>query len=325
MSTVFLATTAAGLRRAAGGSGTWSVTEVAPGRDVRCLAVDPLQPSMVLAGTTCGVLRSSNGGVTWTDAGLPGVAVRALAISRAMPGRVFAGTKPARVFLSDDGGLSWSELKAFQRIPSRRFWFSPAERPFTAYVLALALSPTDPELVVAGIEAGAVVRSTDGGRTWEGHRPGAMRDCHCLISHATAGDWFYEGGYGGGAFSRDGGANWLRLPGLDRKYGWAAAADPIHPELQYVSVSPGVRAHSAHAHAAIFRSRAGRWERLGGGLPDPLDSMPYALLTGPDPGEVIAGLSNGEVWESQDAGDSWLRLDFTFPGIERCLVRLAGS
>lgn len=50
--------------------------------------------------------------------------------------------------------------------------------------------------------------------------------------------------------------------------------------------------------------------------------MPYALLTGPGPGEVIAGLSSGEVWESHDAGDSWLRLDFRFPGIERYLVRL---
>lgn len=325
MSTVFLATTAAGLRRAAGGSGIWSVTEVAPGRNVRCLATDPNQPLIVFAGTTRGVLRSSDGGLVWTDAGLPGVAVRALAVSRARPGRVIAGAKPAGVFLSDDGGLNWSELKAFRRIPSRRFWFSPAELPLTAYVQALALSPTDPDLVVAGIEAGAVVRSTDGGRTWEGHRQGAMRDCHCLTAHATAGEWFYEGGYGGGAFSRDGGANWVRLPGLDRKYGWAVAADPSDPELQYVSASPGVRAHSAHADAAIFRSRGGRWERLAGGLPDPLEAMPYALLTGPGPSEVVAGLSNGEVWVSQDAGDSWLRLDFKFPGMERCLVRLAGS
>ena len=227
--------------------------------------------------------------------------------------------------LSDDGGLSWSELEAFRRIPSRRFWFSPAELPsLTAYVLGLALSSTDPDLIIAGVELGAIVRSADGGQTWEDHRPGALRDCHCLTAHAKAGDLFYEGGGtgGGGAFSRDGGASWLRLPGLDRRYGWAAAADAFDPKLQYVSVSPGVRAHSAHADAAIFRSRGGPWERLRGGLPDPLDGMAYALLTGPGPGEVIAGLSNGQVWESRDAGDSWRLLDFRFPGIERCMVRL---
>jgi hypothetical protein len=49
---VFLAT--AGLRRAACAAGTWSVIEVAPGRDVRCLTADPVQPMTVFAGTTRG-------------------------------------------------------------------------------------------------------------------------------------------------------------------------------------------------------------------------------------------------------------------------------
>jgi photosystem II stability/assembly factor-like uncharacterized protein len=326
VSKVFLATTSQGLQRAAYDSGTWTVTAVAPAHDVRCLAADPDRPHLGFAGTRGGVLKSSDGGLTWAESGLSGIDVRALAVSGARPGRLLAGTKPPRVFLSDDGGLSWSELEAFRRIPSRRFWLSPAELPsLTAYVLGLALSATDPDLILAGVELGAVVRSTDGGRAWQDHRPGALRDCHCLIANATAGDWFYEGGGSGGgaAFSRDGGANWERLPGLDRHYGWAAAADPLDPQLQYVSVSPGVRAHGAHADAAIFRSRGGRWARLDGGLPDPLDGMPYALLTGPGAGEVTAGLSNGEVWESQDGGDSWTRLDFRFPGIHRCMPRIA--
>src|SRR5262249_6265814 len=111
----------------------------------------------------------------------------------------------------------------------------------------------------------------------------------------------------------DGGASWLRLPGLSRKYGWAAAACAFDPELQCVCRgSPEVRAHSAHPDAASspVRRRAGRWGRLTGGLAGPLEGMPCALLTGPGPGEVIAGLSNGEVWESQDTGDSWQALDF---------------
>ena len=149
-----------------------------------------------------------------------------------------------------------------------------------------------------------------------------MRDCHCLVSHASAAGWFYEGGHGGGAFSKDGGEHWERLPGLDRKYGWAAAADVAVPELQYVSVSPGVQAHSDHADAAIFRSRGEHWGRLAGGLPSPLDAMPYALLTGPGPGQITAGLSNGDLWQSHDAGDSWSQLGASFPEIERCLVRL---
>ena len=149
-----------------------------------------------------------------------------------------------------------------------------------------------------------------------------MRDCHCLASHASARGFFYEGGFGGGAFSRDDGEHWLRLPGLDRRYGWAATADTLDPELQYLSVSPGVQALSTRADAAIFRSRGGSWERLAGGLPSPLDAMPYALIPGPDSGQLTAGLSNGELWHSDDYGDGWQRLPVAFPNIERSLVRL---
>jgi hypothetical protein len=118
---VFLATTSAGLRRAASESGTWKVAEVASGHVVRCLAVDPVQPMTAFAGSSRGVLRSMDGGLSWTNSGLDGIDVRSLAVSRARPDRVVAGTRPARIFLSDDRGLSWSELEAFRRIPSRRF------------------------------------------------------------------------------------------------------------------------------------------------------------------------------------------------------------
>lgn len=100
-------------------------------------------------------------------------------------------------------------------------WRSPASPPFTAYVQALAVSPADPDLVVAGIEFGAVVRSPNGGDTWSNHRRKAIRDCHSLVWHATASECVYEAGAGirrrAGARSTDGGETW-RKPGdgLDR-------------------------------------------------------------------------------------------------------------
>ncbi len=202
----------------------------------------------------------------------------------------------------------------------RFFWFSPAELPFTAYVQAIAISPTDPDVLVAGIELGAVVRSCDGGQTWQGHRPGALRDCHSL--HAAAGR-FFEGGDRGAAVSDDGGASWQRPFGLQRKYGWAVAADPANAGLWYLSSAFSVRAHSDHADAAIHRCRdGGPWEELAGGLPRPMDGMPYALIAGPEPRRLVAGLSNGDVWETRDAGDNWVRLGFTLPRVNRAMVRL---
>jgi hypothetical protein len=206
---------------------------------------------------------------------------------------------------------------------------SPAELPFSAYVQAIALSPTDPDVIVVGIEAGATVRSADGGKTWSGHRQGALRDCHSLTFHATNGDWVYEGGGSGAgaSFSRDAGDVWTQdRAGLDRHYGWACAADPANPEVWYVSASPGAgKAHSgSNAEAYIFRSGGHTpWEKLGGGLPQPLDHMPYALLTDPAvPGHVYAGLSNGDIWHSDDHGNTWRQLPVNLKSIHRTLIML---
>ena len=327
----FLAMTSHGLARAAKiANDEWYVEYPLPDQDVRCLAADMLNRDVIYAGTQGnGVLRSSNAGKTWRSVGLAGQIVKALAVSRTQPGTVYAGTKPALLFVSRDRGASWTELESFRRIPSRWFWFSPAEKPYTAYVQAIALSPTNPGTVVVGIEAGAVARSSDCGQSWTGHCRGALRDCHSLTFHVTHGDWVYEGGGTGAgvSVSRDGGATWKQpREGLDRHYGWAVAADPMHPEVWYASVSSSpMKAHSENnAQAAIFRSIGGApWRPLAGGLPQPLNHMPYALLTDPTaPGHVYTGLSNGEVWHSTDHGDTWHQLPFSLKGIQRTLLML---
>ncbi len=323
---VFLATTGHGLARAQGAAdGTWRVDHLLTGRDVRCLASDPSAPGRAYVGTQGdGVLRSDDRGLTWQPAGLTGRIVKSLAVGPNRPAAIYAGVKPPGVFLSRDEAETWTDLKGFRRIFSRRFWFSPAEPPFTAYVQAIAISPADPHVIVAGIEFGAVVRSEDGGQTWSDHRPGAVRDCHSLTFHATNGDWVYEAGGGGAAVSQDGGRTW-RQPreGLDRRYGWAVAADPAQPDIWYISASPSPgKAHSeGEAQAYIFRSvGGGPWEKLDGGLPQPLNHMPYALVTEPHaPGHIYAGLSNGDVWHSTDHGDTWRQLPFNLRAIHTLL------
>ncbi len=129
------------------------------------------------------------------------------------------------------------------------------------------------------------------------------------------------------AVSRDAGANWKQpRDGLDRHYGWAVAADPVHPEVWYASLAPSpFKAHSENnAQASIVRSIGGApWQALTGGLPQPLNHMPYALLTDPAaPGHVYAGLSNGEVWHATDHGDTWQQLPLNLGSIHRTLLLL---
>jgi hypothetical protein len=326
--TVVLATLGAGVARARRESGGWRTDRVLAGRPVRCLAVGG--NGTVWAGTQGeGLLRSDDGGATWQEAGLQGRIVKAIAPSPHDPSVVYAGLKPPGVVVTREGGVTWRELEGFRGIRGRRFWFSPAERPGTAYVQGLAVSPTDPDVLVAGIEFGAVVRSGDGGRTWSGHRPGALRDCHSLLFHATDGRRVYEGGAGMRrplALSTDGGVSWSAPKGAELSYGWACAADPADPDTVYVSASMGPsRAHGSRpARAKIYRTRAGGpWEALAGGLPTPLDAFPYALITDPAaPGHLYAGLSDGSVWFSTHHGERWARLPLELERVERTLVVL---
>ena len=194
---LFLATTGNGIARAVPhGDGEWSVEVSLSEQDVRCLAADPLNADVIYAGTQGnGVLRSNDRGQTWQRSGMDGQIVKSLAINPLDPDIIYAGTKPALMFASYDGGNIWTELDGFRRIPNRWWWLSPAEPPdHRPYVFAIAPSPTESEVLLAGVEAGAVVRSDDGGRTWSRHRRGALRDCHFLKFHATNGNWVYEAG-----------------------------------------------------------------------------------------------------------------------------------
>ena len=333
----FIATTGNDLARATrSAGGAWSVEMLLPGTQVNCLATNPHDSKVAYAGTQGnGLLCSEDGGKTWHPAGMAGQVVKSLAISSTEADVLYAGTKPPAVFVSPDAGENWGELESFRQMrqPS---WKTPAE-PGDPYVLGLDVSPTDPNVILAGVEYGATLRSADGGETWQGHLKGTSKDCHSITFHATDGNWAYQGGGGWpAAVSRDGGLTWKQpRKGMGWSlYGWAVAADPERPEIWYVSAAPIVTfpyfwifptAHwDGHAHASIFRATEdGRWKKLSGGLPQPLDYMAYALLTDPaEPGHLYAGLSNGDVWHTADYGDTWGQLPFNLGCIGRSMIML---
>src|SRR5918999_5353807 len=174
----------------------------------QCLAVDPADPNTVYAGLReTGVRRTTDGGGSWTDCELPDRGVFSLAVSAA-DGAVYAGTEPSRLFRSDDRGENWRALDALLELPSRPSWSFPP-RPWTSHVRWIAPNPHDAELLLVGIELGGLMRSTDGGETWEDHRPGAQPDVHSLAWHPREAAFAYEAGGGGPAWSEDAGETWL--------------------------------------------------------------------------------------------------------------------
>jgi hypothetical protein len=290
---------------------------------LQCLAVDPRRPERIVAGSRGrGVWMSEDGGGRWADLGLPHPDVFSVAIGP-VDGTTYAGCEPSMLFRGRDG--EWEELAALRELPSAPTWSFPP-RPWTSHVRWIAPSPHDAELLLVGIELGGLMRSEDGGRTWEDHRPGAQPDVHSLLWHPSEAGRAYEAGGGGSAWSFDAGRTWQAADeGRDRHYTWAVAADPADPDRWYVSASPGpFHAHrKGRAEAYVYRWLGdGPWERLDGGLPQPLDAMPYALVaTGT---ELYAGLSDGRLYASPDGGDTWEQLVLAGDPLSR-IVALASA
>jgi photosystem II stability/assembly factor-like uncharacterized protein len=288
----------------------WGVTLSLADSRAQCLAVDPADPDTLYAGLReGGVRKTTDGGASWHDCGLPRPGVFSLAVSAA-DGAVYAGCEPSALFRSGDAGETWRELEALLQLPSRPTWSFPP-RPWTSHVRWIAPSPHDGELLLVGIELGGLMRSTDAGESWEDHRPGAQRDVHSLAWHPRVAARAYEAGGGGSAWSEDAGETWHPADdGRDRHYTWSVTVDPEDPELWFVSASTGpFAAHGGgDPQALIFRRRGSvPWERLGGGLPEPIPAMPYALVAAD--GRLFAGLADGQIWESRDRGDTWRALE----------------
>jgi photosystem II stability/assembly factor-like uncharacterized protein len=347
MKQVFLSTNVTRVARAElGADGVWSVKLMLEGQKVSSLAANRRQTNIVYAGTRGnGVLKSEDYGQTWHSSGLAGYDVKSVAVSPVEDELVFAGMKPPALFVSRNGGETWNEVEPFRKT-KRWWWFTPSE-PGAPYIQSIALSPTDPDEIVVGIEFGAVLRSSDGGKTWSTHAKGANRDCHAMTYHVTDGRWLYEAGGTGASYSDDGGETWhdtdpaklidyINLVrggavrpttnGLDRRYCYAVGADSVHPEVWYISASPGpMKAHrEGMAEAYIYRMKDGsKWKRLSGGLPQPMPNMPYALLCDPQAsGHLYAGLSNGDIWHTTDFGDHWQQLPVNMGSIWTAMIMI---
>ncbi len=277
MATLYAAT-GAGLARIRDGS----VDEL--GVPARCVAVAPDGEPYAGGSTGVGSLRAD-----------------VFSVAVGPDGALYAGTEPSRLFRSRDRGDTWEELTALQEIPSRPTWSFPP-RPWTSHVRWIAPSPHDPALLLAGIELGGVMRTTDAGATFSDHRPGAQLDCHSLAWHPRAEGRAYETGGGGAAWSADGGETWEPADaGRDRHYAWALAVDPGDPDRWWCSASTGpMAAHGGRdAEARIYRWEDGGWQPLT----EPLRAMPYALLF--REGLLYAGFSDGTLQASADGGETW--------------------
>jgi hypothetical protein len=318
---------------ASGGLAT--TTHSLPGLATSSVAIDPFNPNRIVAGShDRSAWLTRDGGKTWSyiGHGIHSTHISAVAMSparrREAGSAIYTGTEPANLYRSDDDGVTWEFFPALPDLPSARTWSFPP-RPWTHHTRWITPHPQDPELVFVGVELGGVMRSIDGGRTWEDRKPNSQFDCHSLAIPLADPDRLYEAAGGGVAVSLDRGITWQGVDeGMDRHYAWSVAVDPVDPDCWYVSASTGPR--SAHrldgdAQAVLCRRTGpGRWQPLGipagsdpaAPLHHPNTRMPYALATLPGwPSGLIVGLRDGALLASDDAGDTFMPIEAGIPGI----------
>ncbi|MCI0437157.1 MAG: hypothetical protein L0271_26505 [Gemmatimonadetes bacterium] len=289
------------------------------------IALDPANPDIVYAGTGelhfsgdsyygCGVLRSTDAGVTWTQLGastfdtntggarISKVIVDPRGAGSATTSTVYASSSFG-VHKSTDSGVTW-------------------RRTLDGVATDLVQHATSPNTlwaalgVPSGNTANGVYRSDDGGETWVRQPTGfASLDVgRIALAHApsTSGTLYaaVQDGFGGGGNdgrllgvwkTTDGGANWVKLVaagadcGTQCWYDLAIITDPLDPNTVYFG---GI---------SLYRSNDGgaQFTNIINGIH--VDQHAFAF-TPQDPATLYVG-NDGGIFRTRNRGVSWTSLN----------------
>jgi hypothetical protein len=279
------------------------------------LVEDP-ESGRLFAGTHGhGIHASDDGGRTWQrkDRGLPHANIYSMGAVRAEDGvRVYAGTEPAHLFVSRDRGETWDELPALRSIPTVDKWMFPAP-PHVAHVKHITFDPRSADTIYASVEVGGALKSTDAGQSWR-QLHGFDDDVHRMVVTAARPDELFMGNGIGVYHSADAGETWEQLTDRSARIAYpdAVIVHPRHPDTVFMAgaiCGPGQWRHSKTADARVARSRDGgkHWEYLEGGLPAHIHGNieGFTLNVWPGGAALFAGTTDGDVFVSEDEGDTW--------------------
>ena len=257
----------------------------------------------VLAGTYGnGLYRSSGDDWARIEAGLTASAFRYVGM---LGGGLLAGTEPARIFRSDDDGLSWQELEGFTALPGRDDWFLP----YSPRAGALRSVHASGERLWACVEVGGLARSDDGGATWVCEPVIADDDIHHIAAHPDDDNVLYvslgkaaltgapRARLGGIARSRDAGRTWEKV---EADYTRATIVPPTRPDL--VLAGPAGRV-GREGRIVVSGDGGEEWEPADDGIDVPMPDMVELFAAAPD-GGVWAICSHGRLLRA-DAGE-WI-------------------
>jgi photosystem II stability/assembly factor-like uncharacterized protein len=148
--------------------GAVDITDIGPqGGSFLSLAADTPNPGVLYAGARdTGVFKTTDGGASWTKAGLAGLTVVALALDSNTPGSVYAAAG------IDIGDGELGDLKLFRSPDQANTWTRVfPDFPPDCVPISLISDPRIPGTVYLSA-CGSVFKSTDAGNTWSEMKDG---------------------------------------------------------------------------------------------------------------------------------------------------------
>jgi photosystem II stability/assembly factor-like uncharacterized protein len=314
--------TRGGLFRRNAEGGEWQQLTSGLPQDARVQAVSihPTDASVIYAGTHSGPFRSLDGGDHWERLPFPdGPQVWSILVHPNDPRILYVGTGPVGVYRGDDGGESWRPM-ATPETPDR------VKMAFPCRVMRLAADYANANHLYATLEVGGVMRSLDGGESWEdcsadlvelAQRPHlkskiqsdteieGMMDGHALCTSSAQPGTVFLAVRMGLFRSDDRGESWRDME-VGRfsplTYSRDVRVSPQDPRVLYACLSPAARSEDG----SLYRSQdlGETWARFDHGIKAEATMMAVALHPR-DAAQVHCVSRCGQVFSTLDGGASW--------------------
>ena len=294
-----------------------------------CVAADS---RCVYVSTLAGVFKSSDGCKSFSmiSSGLP---PNITIIDVEGPGILYAYSPRNGLYKSEDDGNNWQLLN---------------EELDTLKCLEIA----PPDTIYAGTQGNGICRSVDGGRTWETINSG-LGNFDVLCFACTRTDDIYVSSKHGGLYkSTDGGDSWrsLGLDGLLVESIIVGHNGVVYADIDnglYKSISGGngweqvitgpdgvvtfdlaihpldpLRIYAATWGDGVYKSsNGGNWREINEGL---IDKRISSIKMAPSSSRVLyAQTYHGILHSSEDAGETWERIDSPATGSETSLLAIS--
>ncbi|MBK6742267.1 MAG: exo-alpha-sialidase [Hydrogenophilales bacterium] len=269
--------------------------------------------------------------------------------SAGQPGRIYAGTIPGGLFVSDDGGDTWTlnrplwnhasrggDLFAGGATSENQWGGTPASIDYGVFepgIHSIVIDPRDPLHMHIAVSSAGVLESRDGGQTWGPRNRGVTNDYlpnpeaewghdpHFVTACPAQPDHLWQQNHCGVFYSADGAQTWTKVsqPEAGVHFGFPIAVDARDGRTAWVVPARADMARMA-IDGGLFVARTtdgGKsWQAFRAGLPQE-NAYDIVLRHGLDvSGDCLCfGSTTGNVYLSEDRGETWQCLGNNFPPV----------